>query len=617
MAGFDNGVATPGGASFNAPEVSFDWLKNLPNDYFRGVFNQQQRGLNDQSSQLNAQRIEDQKRTLDASKAFPNGLPIDPRTGQVDYAQVASTLAKFGDVSGAMGVMAQSPVPGSPLMGGGQGMPVPGGQPSPAAPRPVLAQPQAQPASVPAPPLRGGNAGDQSGSVIDRVTSAMPNGSDKAGVVATNIARSVGVDPNGTLTPEQAKRVDDRLSAYMQRNNIAARSPSFNDRFAAAGGDGGGNLPPSANAGTPAPRLQAQPPAQPQAAPNGAPSAQPGAPQGQPQQPPQGGPLVPQEPLPPGFTDPRKAIQALRLEADRYDRMPNGQREAQRLDAKADRIEKSITPMRVGNAFLDPQTGRPVAQVSSGGGQAGQLVMLENSERVARGEPPMTAQEEISFIQQIHPPRSAPAMAVEAFRRDFQEKNGRRPTGEEIQEFAAKQAGLSAEERAVGQRAGNIAIAVQETSKTIPNVRALAGKSAGRGTVFWDSIENKWKVQKGDKDFAKYVQQMNSLINLYGRVISGGGKGTVSDAEHAREMLNPNMPLSAVQGSLEGFETEVAIAESAPEEVREKMRRNYSRGKETEAKPAQQPGAGGKQAADGATVYTLPNGSKARVMEVQ
>jgi hypothetical protein len=164
--------------------------------------------------------------------------------------------------------------------------------------------------------------------------------------------------------------------------------------------------------------------------------------------------------------------------------------------------------------------------------------------------------------------------AVEARKAEIMDQDGITP--EEVskrnQAFKAQQSGMNREEGAIGQRVGGIAIAVQESKETIPNVLAAAEKSAGRGAAVWNSVENKWKVQKGDPDYAYYVQQMNSLINLYGRVISGGGKGTVSDLEHGRDMLNPNMPLSAVQGALRGFQTEIDIAEKAPGKVRANMR---------------------------------------------
>jgi hypothetical protein len=148
-------------------------------------------------------------------------------------------------------------------------------------------------------------------------------------------------------------------------------------------------------------------------------------------------------------------------------------------------------------------------------------------------------------------------------------------TGEQLaridQEFIARQRGMSSEEGAVGQRAGAIALAVQEADDTLPNVRRLAQISAGRGYATWDAVESKWKVQKGDKNFATYTQQLNTLVNIYGRFVSGGGKGAVYDREHAREMLNPNMPLSAAEGSLDGFEAEIGIGQAAPGKVRARM----------------------------------------------
>jgi hypothetical protein len=185
--------------------------------------------------------------------------------------------------------------------------------------------------------------------------------------------------------------------------------------------------------------------------------------------------------------------------------------------------------------------------------------------------------------------KSAIANDRAQFISEFEEREGRKPTSAEITKFEGERAGATAEGGTVGRRAGNIAIAVQEAHDTIPNVMAAAEKSAGKGLATWNAVENKWNVEKGDENFAFYVQQMNSLINVYGRVISGGGKGTVSDAEHARQMLNPNMPLSAVKGALRGFSTEVDIAEKAPEKVRARMRGN----KETPAQTTDAPPAAG------------------------
>lgn len=148
---------------------------------------------------------------------------------------------------------------------------------------------------------------------------------------------------------------------------------------------------------------------------------------------------------------------------------------------------------------------------------------------------------------------------------------GASPNSTEITQWENSRKGQAAEETAVGRRAGGISLAVQEAHDTIPNVMSLAEKNAGKGVATWNAVENKWKVEKGDPGFAEYVQQMNALVNIYGRAVNGGN-ATVSDKEHARDMLNPNMPLSAVRGSIKGFTREIDIAEQAPGKVRERMR---------------------------------------------
>ena len=183
--------------------------------------------------------------------------------------------------------------------------------------------------------------------------------------------------------------------------------------------------------------------------------------------------------------------------------------------------------------------------------------------------------------------KSAIAQDRQQFINEYKDAHGgATPSSEQITAWEGQRSGVVAEGTAVGRRAGGLAVAVQEAHDTVPNVMAAAEKSAGKGVASWNAVENRWKVQKGDPDFAYYVQQLNSLINVYGRVISGGGKGTVSDLEHAREMLNPNMPLSAVKGSLKGFSTEIDIAEKAPEKVRARIRGESATPAETNAPPS-------------------------------
>ena len=146
------------------------------------------------------------------------------------------------------------------------------------------------------------------------------------------------------------------------------------------------------------------------------------------------------------------------------------------------------------------------------------------------------------------------------------------------QQFKAQGSGLVAQQGTLGRREANVAIFVNEAGKAIPIVRKLAEENAGKGFATWDVVEARWKVETGDRGFANYVAQLNTLINIYGRVATGGAStGAFGDREHARGYLNPNMPLSAVEGSLDGFETEVGIAKAAPGEVQQDIR-NKNRG---------------------------------------
>lgn len=112
MVDFPTAVQAPGGASYNAPLLSFAAFQRWkPDDPYAQVFKQQE-------EQENAQKLQAMQRQNALAGAFPNGLPTD-QNGQVDYRQLANILAAKGDIGGAAKVLASQPAPISPLFGGG------------------------------------------------------------------------------------------------------------------------------------------------------------------------------------------------------------------------------------------------------------------------------------------------------------------------------------------------------------------------------------------------------------------------------------------------------------------------------------------------------------------
>lgn len=369
MAGFDNGVSAPSGLSYAAPLLNFQQFANWPKDYYQGVFNSQQVDQNKQEQELTRYRIDQAKQQQDIAQTFQGGLPR-AADGSIDYAKAVAMLAQRGDVgalwNGADAMLQQSATKMSPLLSGGGAAPGPQGEPQSVQARPL-------------PPAGPGPQGDSgTGTIASLVTDKLPAQDATTGQTIGKIAQVLGVDPNAPLTPGQAKRAQVLLSRYAPSQQPAgaggavqpAPAPdaaSFRDRFAAA--DGGGRLPPSANAVSPAPQ---PPPAQPRPQPAqiSAPSAPqpaqaPAQGQPQPQQAaPQGQPITPQVPLPNGYKDPQQAILALRAEAARLSANPRAAGQVRELENWASRIEESVKPVAVtpNTTLLDPRSGQPIYQ---------------------------------------------------------------------------------------------------------------------------------------------------------------------------------------------------------------------------------------------------------------
>lgn len=150
-----------------------------------------------------------------------------------------------------------------------------GPQGGPASPPPITGAPV-----QPAPP-----AGDQSGSIADIVGARLPENSQKTGVLIDNIAKRIGVNSNTTLNPQQSADATKLLDAYAQRNGITAPTASGPPTAAAPAVDTSNVV------------------------------------------------------LPDGFTDPRKAVVALRREAARLSSNPYSKEQGKELLDWATRIE--------------------------------------------------------------------------------------------------------------------------------------------------------------------------------------------------------------------------------------------------------------------------------------
>lgn len=213
--------------------------------------------------------------------------------------------------------------------------------------------PSPAPMARPTPQAPAGTAAPAQGSVasIASVVGIPPN-------VAANIAKAVGAAPDAPLTPQQADRAKAIVQAYLQR-----RGPQT----------------PQGGQGQPSPS----------------------------------GPIIPQFPLPKGFTDPQQAILAIDQDIARLSRFgPAASGRIRVLEDMRDRIAKSSAPleMHAGTTILDPRTGRTIIQTpfANANTMALQAFMEEH--------PNATAEEVQQFISAGRGSRSGVGMFMQAYK---------------------------------------------------------------------------------------------------------------------------------------------------------------------------------------------------------
>jgi len=81
-----------------------------------------------------------------------------------------------------------------------------------------------------------------------------------------------------------------------------------------------------------------------------------------------------------------------------------------------------------------------------------------------------------------------------------------------------------------------------------------------------------YEKNTGDVPVKKFGAAINSFVNAYARAISPTGVPSVSDKNHAREMLEAADSNEQVQGTIDQLNQEIAAARAAPGKAREGLR---------------------------------------------
>jgi hypothetical protein len=136
--------------------------------------------------------------------------------------------------------------------------------------------------------------------------------------------------------------------------------------------------------------------------------------------------------------------------------------------------------------------------------------------------------------------------------------------------------GIKAGQRSLGTRTAQAGMAVAEARRMIPLALDASEKATRTGMKSLNEVEQ--AVQRGtaSPELRRFVAANNSLINVYARAINPTGVPTVSDKEHARDVLSVAFSKGDYKAAVEQLQKEMEAAMASPGDIREEFRQTVT-----------------------------------------
>jgi hypothetical protein len=192
--------------------------------------------------------------------------------------------------------------------------------------------------------------------------------------------------------------------------------------------------------------------------------------------------------------------------------------------------------------------------------------------------------------------------------REEAEAKGMKP--DEVASTLAEFEGLKAGERALGTRTAQAGMAVNEASQFADLALGASQKVDRTKYPSLNSALQAAEKGTGDPAIVQFGAYNNSLINAYARAISPSGTPTVSDKDHAREMLSTAYSKGQYAAVVAAMKQEMGAAMKSPGAVREEFR-GYGKRQIGPDQSGNVPVPGQGAALAGAAQPPLPSGGAA------
>jgi hypothetical protein len=164
----------------------------------------------------------------------------------------------------------------------------------------------------------------------------------------------------------------------------------------------------------------------------------------------------------------------------------------------------------------------------------------------------------------------APATAApgEAALAPISAADAARTIGQNKQEFAGGTAG----QRTLGTTLANVTSAATEANNMMPLVKKYVALVDPTDFPLVNPVGNYVARKGGGTAIVGLAGSLNALVNAYARAINPKGVATVSDKNHARDIINEAMSTGQIDTALSVMGAEMESAMAAPVQVRERMR---------------------------------------------
>lgn len=132
--------------------------------------------------------------------------------------------------------------------------------------------------------------------------------------------------------------------------------------------------------------------------------------------------------------------------------------------------------------------------------------------------------------------------------------------------------GMMAAQRTLGQRTANVELFNNEAINMMDIAQA---KSREVPRTQFPSVNKAllaFEQQKGDPAVRAFGAAINTVVNTYAKAINGGSAGTVSDKDHAREILKAADTPEQFDAVMNILKQELQAARTAPGQVRQELR---------------------------------------------